>query len=129
MILKNINKRFKDYSSNTFITQKQLLKVLEHSDFREDLIKLFDIKEDESKVLQIGNSKYLIESLLELDSLCDKIDIPIKMKNVYLEKLLEDEKAIFSILGVENKYIYNIIKSDKLKVETAYSAKQDFGLL
>ena len=125
MILKNINKRFKDYSSNTFITQKQLLKVLEHSDFREDLIKLFDIKEDESKVLQIGNSKYLIESLLELDSLCDKIDIPIKMKNVYLEKLLEDEKAIFSILGVENKYIYNIIKSDKLKVETAYSAKQD----
>lgn len=51
MILKNINKRFEDYSSNTFITQKQLLKILEHSDFREDLIKLFDIKEDESKVL------------------------------------------------------------------------------
>ena len=112
MILKNINKRFEDNSSNTFITQKQLLKILEHSDFREDLIKLFDIKEDESKVLQIGNSKYLIESLLELDSLCDKIDIPIKMKNVYLEKLLEDEKAIFSILGVENKYTYNISKSD-----------------
>lgn len=125
MILRNINKRFEDYSSNTFITQKQLLKILDNSDFREDLMQLFDIDEEILRVLQVGNSKYLIESLLELDSLCDKIDIPIKMKNVYLEKLLEDEKAIFSILGVENKYIYNIIKSDELKVETAYSAKQD----
>lgn len=126
MILDRQSKKFNDYASDSFITQKQLLSLLSRQpQFKEELVNLFQIDENKTEVLQIGNSKFLIESLLFLDSQCEKIDINSKVKNVQLKKMLQDEKAIFEIFKITDTEIIKKNKSDLLEVETAYSAKQD----
>lgn len=67
----------------------------------------------------------IIESLLLLDSQCEKIDINSKVKDVQLKKMLQDEKAIFEIFKITDTEIIKKNKSDLLEVEIAYSAKQD----
>lgn len=126
MILEQQSKKFNDFASDSFITQKQLLKLLDKQPhFKDELVNLFQIEEDRTEVLQIGNSIFLIESLLFLDSQCEKIDIHSKVKNVQLKKMLQDEKAIFEIFNITDTGIIKKNKSDLLVVETAYSAKQD----
>lgn len=126
MILEQQSKKFNDFASDSFITQKQLLKLLDKQPhFKDELVNLFQIEEDRTEVLQIGNSIFLIESLMFLDSQCEKIDIHSKVKNVQLKKMLQDEKAIFEIFNVTDTGIIKKNKSDLLVVETAYSAKQD----
>lgn len=126
MILDRQSKKFNDFAPDSFITQKQLLSLLNRQPhFKEELVNLFQIDEDKTEVLQIGNSKFLIESLLFLDSQCEKIDINSKVKDVQLKKMLQDEKAIFEIFKITDTEIIKKNKSDLLEVETAYSAKQD----
>ncbi|MPL55001.1 hypothetical protein SDC9_00468 [bioreactor metagenome] len=126
MILDRQSKKFNDFAPDSFITQKQLLSLLNRQPhFKEELVNLFQIDEDKTEVLQIGNSKFLIESLLFLDSQCEKIDINSKVKDVQLKKMLKDEKAIFEIFKITDTEIIKKNKSDLLEVETAYSAKQD----
>ena len=126
MILEKQSKKFSENSSDSYITQKQLLKLLDNQeDFRNELINLFQIDETEVDVLQIGNSKFLVDSLLLLDSQCMKTDIRAKVKDIQLKKMLQDEKALFEIFKIQDSEIVKKNKSDLLEVETAYSAKQD----
>ncbi|PZO29130.1 MAG: hypothetical protein DCF13_07210, partial [Flavobacteriaceae bacterium] len=126
MILEKQSKKFSENSSDSYVTQKQLLKLLDNQeDFRNELVNLFQIDESEVDVLQIGNSKFLVDSLFLLDSQCVKIDIKAKMKDIQLKKMLQDEKALFEIFKITNEEIIKKNKSDLLEVETAYSAKQD----
>lgn len=126
MILEKQSKKFNGYMTDSFITQKQLLKILDRQpDFKTELINLYQINKDTIEVLQIGNSKFLLESLLLLGSQCEKIDINSKVKDIQLKKLLENEKAIFEIFNITNSNVIRKNKSDLLTIETAYSAKQD----
>nr|WP_314545284.1 hypothetical protein [uncultured Empedobacter sp.] len=126
MILEKQSKKFNDFSTDTFITQSQLLKLLNRQpDFKDELVNLFEIDENKTEVFKIGNSKFLVDSLLFLDSQCEKIDIKSKIKNIQLMKMLEDEKALFEIFKITDGRIIKRNKSDLLLVETAYSAKQD----
>lgn len=126
MILDRQSKKINDFASDSFITMKQLMSLLDRQPhFKEELVNLFQIDENKTEVLQIGNSKFLIESLLFLDSQCKKIDIHSKVKDVQLKKMLQDEKAIFEIFKITDTEIIKKNKSDLLEVETVYSAKQD----
>lgn len=126
MILEKQSEKFNENSSDSYITQKQLLKLLDNQeDFRNELVNLFQIDEAEVDVLQIGNSKFLVDSLLLLDSQCVKIDIKAKVKDIQLKKMLQDEKALIEIFKITDAGIIKKNKSDLLEVETAYSAKQD----
>lgn len=126
MILEKQSKKFNSYNTDSFITQKQVLKLLDNQPaFKAELINLFQINESKTEVLQIGNSKFLIASLLFLDSQCEKIDIQSKIKDIKLKKLLENEKAIFEIFKITDADLIKKNKSDLLIIETAYSAKQD----
>lgn len=126
MILERKSNKFNGFVSDSFITQKHLMRLLDRQPhFKDELVKLFQIDEDKTEVLQIGNSKSLIQSLLFLDSQCEKIDIQSKVKDVQLKKMLQDEKAIFEIFKIKDTGIIKKNKSDLLEVETAYSAKQD----
>lgn len=126
MILEKHSKKFSENSSENYITQKQLLKLLANQEtFKNELVNLFQIEEEAVKVLQIGNSKFLVESLLILDSQCEKTDIKAKVKDIQLKKMLEDEKALFEVFKIQDEEIIKKNKSDLLEVETAYSAKQD----
>lgn len=126
MILEKQSKGFSEYSTDTFVTQKQLLKLMDRQEgFKNELINLFQINENETDIIQIGNSKALVESLLLLDSECIKIDIKSKIKDVQLKKMLEAEKSIFEVFNITNDELIKKTSSDLLEVETAYSAKQD----
>lgn len=112
--------------SNSFVTNKQLLKLLNNNeDFKDELIKLFNIDKNNIQVFEIGNSKQLLDSLTLLDSKCKKIDIISEVKNIQLKKILENEIAIFELFDINDTNIIKNIKSDKLTVETRYSAKAE----
>jgi hypothetical protein len=126
MILQKEAKQFKDFDSTSFVTTSKLTKILDKRDtFKADLLRVFNVKEEEVEVLKIGNAKFLLDSLNALDNQCDKIDISAKIKDIYLKKILEEEKAIFEIFSVSDAFVLLKNKSDLLTAETRYSAKND----
>lgn len=126
MILESITQTFQDYDTQSLVTTTKLLKILEkRSEFKDKLISSFNIDENDSEIIKIGNSKSLVDSLLKLDSKCHKTDISVKIKDVHLRKMLEAEKAEFEIFNIKDEYILKNNKSDLLIGETTYSAKSD----
>jgi hypothetical protein len=126
MILDTKTQRFDNYSVNDFVTTKQLLKILEKkNEFREDLIRIFKLDESKINVIKIGNAKFLLDSVFQLDSQCEKIDITSKVKDIHLKKMLEAEKAIFEVFTITNDFILRENLSDLLLVESRYSSKSD----
>lgn len=126
MILERKNQGFKDFSSDSFVSNKSLLKLLEsRNEFKEDLIRVFKFQDDKINVIKVGNSKTLLDSIIFLDSQCEKIDIEKEIKNIYLRKMFDAEKATFEIFDITNDFIFKQDKSNLLVVETRYSAKND----
>jgi len=126
MILEAKNQRFDNFSVQDFVTTKQLLKVLEKkNEFRNDLIRIFKLDESKIDVIKIGNAKFLLDSIFQLDSQSEKIDITSKVKNIHLKKMLDEEKAIFEVFAITNDFILKENLSDILLVESRYSSKSD----
>lgn len=126
MIIEKQTEIYSDCTTESFVSSNDLLKLLEkRNEFKDDLLRIFNIDENKIEVFQIGNSKQLILSLIRLDSLCDKIDISKKIKDIHLFKMLEAEKATFEIFSIEDNEILSANKSDLLTAETRYSAKHD----
>lgn len=126
MILKKEAKQFKDFDSTSFITTNKLTRILDKRDaFKADLLRVFNVNEEEVEVLKIGNAKLLLDSLNLLDEQCEKIDISAKVKDIHLKKILEEEKAIFEVFSISDAFILLKNKSDLLTAETRYSAKND----
>jgi hypothetical protein len=126
MILEKHTKRFKDYDSSSFVTDKKLIQLLDkQEDFKTLLKKLYQYDNNKTKVIQIGNADALVKSLAELDSECEKLDVSSFMKDIQLKQMMEDEKAIFEIFNIQDHFILRKNKSDILNVETRYSSKGD----
>lgn len=126
MIIKNISNGFKQAEPGHLVSSKDLISLFDKRDeFKEDLMRVFRVNEDELEIFQIDNAKQLIQAVLEIDNKCDKIDIVTKLKDVHLVKMLEQEKAKFEIFDIKNDQIAKVIKSDKLDAESRYNAKHD----
>lgn len=126
MILEKQSNSYKDYTSDSFVSTSNLIKLLSNKEvFKTDLMRIFKLKENIIEVFKIGNAKFLIDSIVYLDLQCEKIDIEKEIKNIFLEKMFEEEKAIFAIFNISNDFIIKNNKSDMLFVETKYSAKSD----
>lgn len=126
MILEKQSFSRKEYDNSSFITLKQLVGILEKTPlFKDDLIRIFSVDDKKTKVLQIGNAKQLLNAINLLDSQCEKVDINSKIKDVQLNKMLENEKAIFDVFSIKDKTLLLKNRSDKLTVETRYNAKSD----
>ena len=121
MILENQKATFgSDYDSESFVNVRQITELWMKDQLKEDLFELYSLQNKVSEPIKIGNSKSLIAALNYLDSQCEKIDIDTEVRNVYLDKMLDNEKAIFDILGINDEFILNKNKSsDLLKTETA----------
>lgn len=126
MILEKQFFKANEFDKNSFITAKELVKILDkHDEFKEDLVRVFNINTDKIEVVKIGNARQLLSSINTLDSQCEKIDVITMVKNVNLSKLLDGEKALFEIFGIQDSFILKKNKSDLLIAETRYSAKAD----
>lgn len=126
MILEKTIQRYSDFTSDTYITSRQLLQALEkRKEFKDDLVKLFQINQDTPHIVPVGNAKFLLNAIVQIDNRCDKIDIDTAIKDIHLLKMLEGEKATFEIFSISDDFILNKNKSDILEVETRYSSKAD----
>lgn len=126
MILEKQSFSLQEYDSTSFITIKQLLGILEKAPlFKDDLIRVFEIDERATRVLQVGNAKHLLSAINTLDSQCEKIDFDSKIRDVQLKKMLDNEKALFDIFAVKENSLLVKNRSDILTVETRYNAKSD----
>lgn len=126
MILKPLSGSFDSNDTNSYTTASKLIEILEHRDkFKEDLLRIFLIKNDAHHIIQVGNSSYLVNSLLRIEAQGFKVDIQILMKDVLLLRILEGEKAEFQIRNVEDSYVLEENRGAVLIAESAYSAKTD----
>lgn len=126
MIIEPTTKKFESYDTQSFINLNKMLSLIKNqNEFKEDLIRIFKINKDDSHVIKIGNSDFLINSILSIDENCKKIDLDILVKDIHLKKMLESEKAEFEIFNIKDDYIKREILSDTLIGETTYSAKTD----
>jgi hypothetical protein len=114
------------YSSESFVSTNDLAKLLEErNEFKSELFKELEISSSDIEVFHIGNAKALIQTLHNFDSQCKKIDIKTQLKDVFLQRLLDSEKAIFEIFNIQNADVLYLNRSDRLLAETRYSAKND----
>ena len=126
MIVDNISRNFDDFNVQSFVTTKQLLRVLDkRSKYKDELIRIFKIDETKNEIFKIGNADALINSLISLDNIIEKIDINAAIKDIHLKKMLELEKSTFEIFNISDDFILKQNKSDLLVAETLYSAKSD----
>ncbi|MGS2764628.1 hypothetical protein [Sinomicrobium sp. M5D2P9] len=126
MIIEPITRSFEDFDNQSYVSKFKLLEMLEgRSQFKDELISVFKIDAHKPGVMQIGNSKLLIESVMDIDSMCKKIDIDTEIKYLHLKKMLESEKAEFEIYNITDNFILKKNRTDILVAETAYSAKTD----
>lgn len=126
MILEKETAKFTGFTTDSYLTMNQLLRILkDESEFKAELIRVFNIDQTGLEIVKIGNSKQLINALRILDEQCEKLDISAEMRNVALDTMLDDEKAIFEIFEISNERILALNESDLLYVESRYSAKND----
>jgi hypothetical protein len=126
MIIQKKTRHFNEPSEQSFINVRQLLKILEVRDeFKDDLIKAFSIAEDSKEIFRIDNAKSIVKALSALDSDCRKIDISSELGDVYLLKMLEEEKSIYKIYSLKDENLVKLLGAGSLEVETRYSAKSD----
>ena len=128
-ILKSISHRFpKEGDANTMVQLERMIDVLsKDNEFVEEVLRSFSISQEQYKdVVPIPNLKFLIDDLELNDSKIEKIDVPVLIRNVYAEKFLKNEAAIFNLVGLKSPEFIKTLGKDSLEVETCYSAKTDF---
>lgn len=114
--------------TGTLVKLNRAIAVLsKDNEYVEDVLKLFSVTEEsKNKVIPISNLRPLIDNLEYNDSLIEKIDIPVFLNNVYAERFLGDEVAVFHLYGLDDPEFIKKLGKDDLEVETCYSAKTDF---
>lgn len=126
-ILKKTSRHFQnDGTIQSMATIESVIATLSRdNDFVEEIIKNFSINIGQNPVIQIGNVKTMLKDIAELDDMAEKTDVRIKKKDIYLEKMLEDEVALFKLYGITDTKFLKEQRCDSLLVETRYSAKSD----
>ena len=126
-ILKKSCRHFQnDGTIQSMATLRSAIKILSRdNDYIYEVLESFSVDREQSSVIQVGNVKALLEDIAELDNMAEKIDVRVMKKDIYLEKMLEEEVALFMLYGINDPKLLTEHNSDSLLVETRYSAKAD----
>ena len=128
-IITAIHKQYSQEEPNTLASLKQAYSVLsQDNEFIDEVLSCYSVKTDEQSMkepLLIGNVKQLLADISELDQQTDKIDAIVNLKNIHLDKVLENEHVLFNIYGIQEAELIKRLKADHLTVESRYSARTD----
>ena len=106
-IIKAIRKHYSQEEPQSLANLKQTYSVLsQDNEFIDEVLDCFALKNDEQtmkKPLLIGNVKYLLADISELDKQTEKIDAIVNLKNIYLEKILENDHVLFNIYEIQEE--------------------------
>lgn len=128
-IIKSIRYHFSQEEPHSLASLKQTVSILSHdNEFVDKVLDCFSIMTDEQTMkipLQIGNVRHLLEDISKLDQQTKKIDVIINLKDIYLERVLDNDHVLFHLYGITDPELIKAIKADHIIVESQYSARTD----
>ena len=128
-IIKAIRKHYSQEEPQSLANLKQTYSVLsQDNEFIDEVLDCFAVKNDDHTMkepLLIGNVKHLLADISELDKQTEKIDAIVNLKNIYLEKVLENDHVLFNIYEIQEEELIKRLNADSLTVESQYSARTD----
>ncbi len=96
-----------------------------NNEYVDKVLECFSVDRSKEKVIQIGNVKNLLEDISILDSMAEKKDVRVKVRDIVLDKMLEEEAALFTLYGISDLDLVKKLHADHIQVESRYSAKND----
>ncbi|CAM1360672.1 hypothetical protein TPENAI_20039 [Tenacibaculum litopenaei] len=113
-------------SDDDGVRVQEVLKLIEGSDFEEDLFKVFDLESIKNEFIKIPGAFTLVKSVLNLENSLNKIDLKAELKDVRVAGFTEDNQALLEISNIEDKELIKMFRSDLVNFETSYSVRADY---
>lgn len=129
-IIVNKTGHFTASQPNSLISMRQAVAILsQDNEFTEEVLRCFSINPDDPnqmiQPLSVGNAKALLDDLALLDSQDWKVDVATELHNIDLEKVLENDYALFHLYGIKDEALIKAVRADHLQVESRYSARSN----
>lgn len=126
-IIKKTNRHYTNGDSvETMASLENAIAVLSRdNEYVDKVLECFSVDRSKEKVIQIGNVKNLLEDISILDSMAEKKDVRVKVRDIVLDKMLEEEAALFTLYGISDLDLVKKLHADHIQVESRYSAKND----
>ena len=125
-----LNKKLRHFTDNglsqSMTSLENAIAVLSRdNEYVDKILECFSVDKTKEKVIQIGNVKNLLEDIFDLDSMAEKKDLRVKVRDIVLDEMLEDEAALFTLYGISDLDLVKKLHADHIQVESRYSAKND----
>lgn len=128
-IIKATRKQYSKEEPNSLASLRHAKSVLSHDNvFIDEVMDCFSIEQDENAMkmpLLVGNLKQLLADISNLDRQCEKIDVSVNLKDIYIEHVLPNDHVLFNLYGIQDDILIKKIKADNIIVESEYSARTD----
>ena len=126
-IIKKTNRHYTNGDSvETMASLENAIAVLSRdNEYVDKVLECFSVDRSKEKVIQIGNVKNLLEDISILDSMAEKKDVRVKVRDIVLDKMLEEEAALFTLYGISDLDLVKKLHANHIQVESRYSAKND----
>lgn len=125
-----LNKKLRHFTNNGLVQSMTSLEnaiavLSRDNEYVDKVLECFSVDRSKEKVIQIGNVKNLLEDISILDSMAEKKDVRVKVRDIVLDKMLEEEAALFTLYGISDLDLVKKLHADHIQVESRYSAKND----
>ena len=125
-----LNKKLRHFTNNGLVQSMTSLEnaiavLSRNNEYVDKVLECFSVDRSKEKVIQIGNVKNLLEDIFDLDSMAEKKDVRVKVRDIVLDKMLEEEAALFTLYGISDLDLVKKLHADHIQVESRYSAKND----
>ncbi len=125
-----LNKKLRHFTNNGLVQSMTSLEnaiavLSRNNEYVDKVLECFSVDRSKEKVIQIGNVKNLLEDISILDSMAEKKDVRVKVRDIVLDKMLEEEAALFTLYGISDLDLVKKLHADHIQVESRYSAKND----
>ena len=125
-----LNKKLRHFTDNglsqSMTSLENAIAVLSRdNEYVDKILECFSVDKTKEKVIQIGNVKNLLEDISDLDSMAEKKDVRVKVRDIVLDKMLEEEAALFTLYSISDLDLVKKLHADHIQVESRYSAKND----
>lgn len=112
--------------SDKGISVREALKLVENSDYFDDIISGFNIDEIRNEFIEIAGAKTLVKSISQMEKKLIKKDINTPLNKVHCKGFTEEGQAILEISEVVDEQLIKIDNTDLVCVETVYSVRSDY---
>ncbi|WP_298136069.1 hypothetical protein [Flavobacterium sp.] len=121
--LKNASNVIKDDSG---VTVKTAMKLIADSQYHEEVMEIFKIKDYENDFIEIKGADTLVKLLIEADKECVKFDIDSELSNVNISKFTSENELILEIANITDIETLETTRTDMLLAESTYSVKSEY---